>query len=215
MRHKPTADRHRPAVNKRTLVQLASLVFANSYVLSILKFCPAPVLNCHACPTRGPWLAPIGSAPAFHRAKEIPLCPGGIPSHSHRSACWPIDLWVGMPFGFLQDILFKIKLGRKKLQGKNRAQPWESRSIPGLHRTRYLSAGICYGENLYFVSFALQAGLEAGLPLVATDSSIRAMIGTLFIVKMAIVLLFVVTAILIKRPFCRFGLSPWNYIFPL
>jgi ferredoxin-type protein NapH len=190
----------RPAVHKRTLVQLASLVFANSYVLSLLKFCPAPVLNCHACPL-AVMACPIGSLQHFIGQRRFPFALVGfftvIGALVGRMTCG----WA-CPFGFLQDLLFKIRLGRKKLQVKIRHHAWEAARYPvfvGL----VLIGAFATGEPL-FCKLCPAGGLEAGLPLVAIDPSIRAMAGTLFIVKMAIVLVFIVAAILIKRPFCRF-----------
>jgi ferredoxin-type protein NapH len=230
MAYKPTANRHRSAVsgkpvadsrsavssksamdngssisngstvNKRTLVQLASLMFANSYVLSVLKFCPAPVLNCHACPL-AVMACPIGSLQHFVGQRRFPFALVGfftvIGALVGRMTCG----WA-CPFGFLQDVLFRIKLGGKKLQIRVRQSPWKA--------ARYLIfIGLVFvgafatGEPL-FCKMCPAGGLEAGLPLVALDPSIRAMAGALFIVKIAIVLVFIVTAILIKRPFCRF-----------
>lgn len=198
--HKPTADRHRPAVNKRTLVQLASLVFANSYILSFLKFCPAPVLNCHACPL-AVMACPIGSLQRFLGQRRFPFALVGfstvIGALVGRMTCG----WA-CPFGFLQDILFKIRLFPKKLQvqtGYGLSKASRYLVLIGI----VIIGAFATGEPL-FCKLCPAGGLEAGLPLVATDPSIRAMTGTLFIVKMAIVLVFIVTAILMERPFCRF-----------
>jgi len=151
-------------------------------------------------PPRGHGL-PYWVAPAFHRAKEIPFALVGsftvIGAIVGRMTCG----WA-CPFGFLQDILFKIKLGRKKLKVRIEHSLGKVARYPVFIGLVIVGA-FATGEPL-FCKLCPAGGLEAGLPLVAIDPSIRAMAGTLFIVKMAIVLLFVVTAILIKRPFCRF-----------
>ncbi|NLB73144.1 MAG: 4Fe-4S binding protein [Firmicutes bacterium] len=182
------------------MVQLASLAFANSYVLSLLKSCPAPILNCHACPL-AVMACPIGSLQHFIGQRRFPFALVGfftvIGALVGRMACG----WA-CPFGFLQDVLFKIRLGRKKLQEKAGIGAWKAARYP-IFVGLVLIGAFATGEPL-FCKLCPAGGLEAGLPLVAIDPSIRAMAGPLFIVKMAIVLVFIVTAILIKRPFCRF-----------
>lgn len=207
MEHKRTADKRKPtanklksATNKRTLVQIASLVLANSYVLSFLKSCPAPILHCHACPL-SVMACPIGSLQHFIGQRRFPFALVGFLTVTGallgRMTCG----WA-CPFGFLQDILYKIKLGPRKLQariGHNVSKVTRYLVLVGL----VVIGAFTVGEPL-FCKLCPAGGLEAGLPLFAFDAQIRAMAGPLFIVKMAIVLVFIVTAILIKRPFCRF-----------
>ncbi len=200
MKLKQTLSNHKPATNKRTLVQIASLIFANSYVLSFLKFCPAPILNCHACPL-AVMACPIGSLQHFVGQRRFPFALVGFFTVTGALVGRMTCGWA-CPFGFLQDILLKIKLFPKKLQ---------VRTGHGLSKaSRYvvllglvIIGAFATGEPL-FCKLCPAGGLEAGLPLVIIDPSIRAMVGTLFIVKMVIVLIFIVVAILIKRPFCRF-----------
>ena len=187
-------------VNKRLVTQLISLAFTNSYILSFFKFCPAPVLNCHACPL-AIMACPIGSVQHFIGQRRFPFILVGfltiIGTLIGRMTCG----WA-CPFGFLQDILFKIRSGKRKLRIKTINSAWKIVSYPvfiGL----VLTGAFVTGEPL-FCKLCPAGGLEAGVPLAIINPSIRAMVGTLFVVKIAIVLVFIIAAILIKRPFCRF-----------
>jgi len=197
---KQVVNKRRRIPEKRSLVQIISLVFANSYFLSFLKFCPAPILNCYACPL-AVMACPIGSLQHFVGQRRFPFALVGLFTVTGaligRMTCG----WA-CPFGFLQDILFKIKLGPKKLKvriGHNTSGIIRYTVLIGL----VIIAAFTIGEPI-FCKLCPAGGLEAGLPLFAFDRSIRAMAGPLFIVKIAIVLIFIVAAILIKRPFCRF-----------
>ena len=187
-------------LNKRALIQMGSLIAANSYVLSFLKFCPAPVLNCHACPL-AVMACPIGSLQRFVGQRKFPFVLSGffivIGALIGRMLCG----WA-CPFGFLQDILFKIKIGKKKLLKKT--------EVGLLNLIRYpIFAGLVLigpyviGEPL-FCKLCPAGSLEAGVPLVIMEPWIRSMAGTLFVINMIIILTFIVSSIFIKRPFCRF-----------
>jgi len=58
------------------------------------------------------------------------------------------------------------------------------------------------GEN-WFSKLCPVGTLEAGLPWIAMDESVRSLVGALFWVKIAILLSVVVLSTMAKRPFCR------------
>jgi len=91
----------------RTITQSLSLVLLNFSWGPEAKWLCAPVLNCHACPLA--WFAcPIGVLAQFAGYHVFPFLALGIllliGALLGRLLCG----WI-CPFGFLQDLLFKIK----------------------------------------------------------------------------------------------------------
>jgi polyferredoxin len=61
-----------------------------------------------------------------------------------------------------------------------------------------------YGEP-FFCKFLCPAGtMEAALPLVLLNAALRELAGGLFFLKLALLTLFLLSAVFIFRPFCRF-----------
>ena len=92
----------------RMRIQLAALIIANSYFLSsVLKYIPLPILNCHACPLAS-GACPLGTIQRFIIIMAMPFYTvgllGAIGSIFGGMTCG----WI-CPFGFFQDILYKIK----------------------------------------------------------------------------------------------------------
>ena len=159
-----------------------------------LKSGCTPLLNCYACP--GAVLScPIGTIQHFMVIRSIPFYALGtlsaVGASVGRMTCGTL-----CPFGALQDLLYKFR-------------SWKL-SIPhGARFLRYAVLAILVfaipfftGEN-WFSKLCPAGTLEAGLPWVAMDADIRGMIGSMFWVKVALLLFFTTLSAMAKRPFCR------------
>lgn len=106
----------------RKLAQLSSTLLANSYIGSFyvkaintnpLKGACVPFLNCYACPS-AVFSCPIGTLQHFMTIRTVPVYLLGfivmIGITIGRMACG----WA-CPFGFLQDLMYKIKSPKVKI----------------------------------------------------------------------------------------------------
>ena len=188
---------------KRRVFQAIGAVLPNAYVQGFLagsvyqgplKNVCTPLLNCYACPSA--YLScPIGALQHFMATRTLPLYAVGsmsvVGASVGRMTCGTL-----CPFGTLQDVLHKF--------------PASKVSIPVW--TRYLRYvvlavlvfAIPLATREHWFSKLCPAGtLMAGLPWVTMNAGVRAMIGSLFWVKISILLFFVTTSTMVKRPFCR------------
>jgi len=189
-------------------------VLPNSYVQGILtaslyqgslkSYC-TPLLNCYACPS-ALFSCPIGTLQHFMVTGNVPFYGVGtlsvIGATVGRMTCGTL-----CPFGFLQDLLYKF-------------QSWKV-SIPAW--TRFFRYAVLVGlvflipyithEN-WFSKLCPMGTLIGGLPWVTMNVNVRSMIRALFWVKIAILLFFVTTSTMVKRPFCR-AICPLGAIFSL
>ncbi len=114
------------------------------------------------------------------------------------------------PFGFLQDLLYKIPFFAKR-------KTWR------LDRPlRYLKYGIlllfvvllplCFKLVPFFCKYICPAGTAAGLWLAAANASIRELLGGLFAWKFLLLAGILVLSLLLWRPFCKY-LCPLGAIY--
>ncbi|MGB9876771.1 MAG: 4Fe-4S binding protein [bacterium] len=177
----------------RHLSQISGLVITNLYFFQ-LRWFPFPVLNCYACPL-ATFACPIGSLQYALNVGFFPFYLLGIIFLSGlifgRITCG----WL-CPFGFLQDLLYKI--------------PTKKFSFP-----RYLS----YGKYFFLAIFVLalplifhqpffckicpMGTLEGGIPWPIIEPQLRSLIGWLYFLKLAILAGIIIIAILSPRPFCK------------
>jgi polyferredoxin len=122
------------------------------------------------------------------------------------------------PFGFVQDLLYRIKAGKMRVP----------RGVDApLRKAKYvilvvfvillpLTAGSAYGAGIpWFCKFICPAGtLQAGLPLMAVNEDLRLATGVLFAFKLSVLAVVIIAAILIYRPFCKY-LCPLGAIYGL
>jgi ferredoxin-type protein NapH len=192
-------------MNLRRIIQIIASIIQNSYIPGLIngtiyqgalkKGC-TPILNCWGCPLA--WQScPLGALQHFVGLKLIPFYIlgffGSIGMIIGRMSCG----WV-CPFGFLQDLLFKLKSVKMKLP------TWCS----------YIKYGVLIGVAVivayftaepWFCKLCPDGALLAGIPLVLSDpvGDLRALIGWHFYMKVAILVIVILFSIPIKRFFCR------------
>jgi ferredoxin len=209
---------------KRRYIQLFSALIYNANFAGFvngtiykgdLKGICAPGLNCYSCP--GAIAAcPLGSLQAAlgEVRYKLPLYTVGIlllfGVLLGRAVCAFL-----CPFGLIQELLHKIPVPKL---GKN---IWTRR----LSLTKYavLVVFVVF-LPLYFLvtdgvsvpafcKYICPAGtLEAGIPLVAMNKSMQAIVGALFNWKIAVLAVTVIVCVFVYRGFCRF-LCPLGAIY--
>lgn len=211
---------------KRKCIQLAAALIYNANIKGFqdatiyqgkLKGMCVPGLNCYSCPGAS-FSCPLGTLQnALSSIRyRIPMYIFGIiilfGLLFGRIICGFL-----CPFGLLQELLHKIPVPKIK---KSRATRWLSclKYIILVVFVLYipLYIGISKGMPVpAFCKYICPAGtLEGGLPLVAGNKSLQALIGGLFSWKVFLLILIVFSAIVLYRSFCRF-LCPLGAIYAL
>lgn len=183
---------------------LKGFIVASIYQGSTKGFC-VPVLNCYACPS-AIFSCPLGTIQHF-------MVIGGVPEDSKMFFAnlpyYPLGLLgviaasVGRmccgylcPFGFVQDILFKLNTHKIR--------------VPRfLRHFKYVTLVLLVfilpmslGEN-WFSKLCPMGTLIGGIPWVTINTDIRGMIKGIFWIKVAILMIYVVFSTISKRPFCQ------------
>jgi polyferredoxin len=192
----------------RRIVQIIAALIANCAFLlgqpfpgSIyqgpLKRICSPGLNCYSCPY-AIFACPIGTLQNFAAgtAYRLSLYVTGflvlIGTLTGRLVCG----WI-CPCGLVQELLHRLPSRKIRLPPPARHLRWAS-----LVLFVFLFPALTGQPS--FCRFLCPAGtLEAGAPLVAFDPWVRSLIGTLFGVKAAFLVLFALGAIFICRFFCQ------------
>jgi polyferredoxin len=182
------------------------MILANSGVTaSYTKGVCFPVLNCYACPL-AVVACPIGSLQHFAAIHVFPFYTAGvlgvIGSVVGRMTCG----WL-CPFGFLQDLVFKIRSFKVKLP--KFLNYFKYVLLLGL----VIIIPFLTGEP-WFSKLCPAGLLEAGIPLALLNEDIRRQVGDMFYIKTGILAGFLVSFVYIKRPFCR-AICPLGAIFSL
>jgi len=203
--------------NKRTLIQLLATFFTNGYILGFPKgtiytgnsksLC-VPGLNCYSCPGAVA-SCPIGSLQAVLGGRK----------HSFSYYIVGIIMLFGVvfgrlicgflcPFGFIQDLLYKIKSPKitvpKKVDKPLRYLKYAVLIFPVIILPIFLTNKFGMAQP-YFCQWICPAGtLEGGIPLVLMNKGLRDMVGFLFNWKMALLIFTILSSILIYRPFCKY-----------
>lgn len=180
---------------RRWIVQLAAFGLWNSLLFPWFKALPCPALNCHGCPF-AVFACPIGALQHFAVIRRGPLYTLGllgiIGSLVGRMSCG----WL-CPFGFLQDVLYKLKTPKLRLPNR-------------FGYLRYVVLVLLVGVVPYltlepwFCKLCPVGTIEAGMPWLLLQPGLRTMIGWLFWLKVGILLCFLAWMIFTRRPFCRF-----------
>lgn len=203
--------------SKRTYIQLLSAAFFNGYAAGFTKgeifqgntkgFC-IPVLNCYSCPGALGG-CPIGSLQAVSSTAGFRFsfyCLGLMAVFGlvlGRVVCGFL-----CPFGLLQDLLHRLPVKKVKVPKKlDKALRYFKYAVL-LFLVLLLPALVLndygYGET-WFCKYLCPVGtLEAGLPLLWKNASLRASLSWLFGWKSCLLLIFLIASTLIHRPFCRY-----------
>ncbi len=211
---------------KRPVVQAVSSLLHNPFLSNFLsggvyqgdaKHICVPGLNCYSCPG-AVGACPIGSLQAV------------IGGRDRRFSFYVLGtaLFFGVllgrlicgflcPFGFLQDLLYRIPSPKPKLPRRlDKAMRWGK--YLALAAVLILPAVLtdAYGLGApYFCKYVCPAGtLEGGIPLLLANESLRTAVGFLFSWKAAILALVLAGSVLLYRPFCKY-LCPLGAIYGL
>jgi polyferredoxin len=192
----------------RAIVLFLALFVINGhfYVLNypkmaeIFKHIPLPILNCYSTPTTI-WSCPAGLIQHFLVIGGFTFATIGIllifGALLGRWFCG----WI-CPFGLFQEILYWIPAKKFELPKWTRGIKHFIFLIMVILMPMYFKNSIGMTET-WFCNFCPAGCLEAGIPTVIIDPSIRYLIGTMYWIKIAIlVILVIIPSIFIKRPFC-------------
>lgn len=208
---KQTGDWHRHRIQVLwallTNSYLAGFAQGKIYQGKLKKLC-VPGLNCYSCPGAlgscpvGAMQAVIGSWNfkfAFYAAGFLML----IGALFGRFACG----WL-CPFGLIQDLLHKIPFPKKIDTFKG------DRLLRKLKYVFFLLFVIllplCLTDVLgqgvpYFCKLICPAGtLEGGIPLALLNKSMHSALGWLYVWKNVLLLITVLLAVILYRPFCKY-----------
>lgn len=202
---------------KRTWIQLIAAALSNGYLLGFgkgkiyqggLKKLCVPGLNCYSCPG-ALGACPLGSLQAVIGSRNFKfsfyiagffLLVGALLG---RGVCGFL-----CPFGFVQDLLHKIPLFKKR------------KNLPGHKYLIYLKYVILVvfvllmpmifvdiiGQGTpWFCKLICPAGtLQGGWTLAVLDPAVREALGWLFTWKSFLLILLIILSIAVYRPFCKY-----------
>jgi polyferredoxin len=199
---------------KRRIFQGLGTVLPNAYLPGFLaptlyqgplKGVCTPLFNCYACPS-ALFSCPIGSLQHFSASGVVPFYAVGtlavVGTSVGRMTCGTL-----CPFGFLQDGLYKIRTWKARLPG------WTSNLRYAVLAVLVFVIPFLTGVH-WFSRLCPMGTLSAGLPWAGLSADIRGLIGSMFWVKVGILLLFVASSVTAKRPFCR-AACPLGAVFSL
>ena len=198
----------------RTVIQALASLMTNIHIQNFFtgriytgptKRACVPGLNCYSCPAAA-GSCPIGSMQAVMGAKKYKFSYYVVGTMMFFGVIFA-RLICGFlcPFGFFQDLLAKIP--SKKLSTKK------------LRVLRYIKYVILLGlvlamtlilENKYevippiFCKYICPQGiLEGAIPLAIKNPSLRLGLGSLFNLKLTILIITIILSIIFYRPFCK------------
>ena len=196
---------------KRTTIQVIATLLQNAnfkgfftgkiYTGSTKQVC-VPGLNCYSCP------GAVGACPIGSLQNTLSGLKFKFPYYVlglliffgtllGRAVCGFL-----CPFGFLQDLLYKIPF-YKKIKG------WRGDKI--LRYLKYvvlvvfvIVLPIVYKLTPFFCKYICPSGTMAGILLSLADHSLFQVFGKIFTWKFSLLVLIVLGSVLIYRPFCKY-----------
>jgi polyferredoxin len=187
-------------------LNLPGFASASIYQGSAKAVC-VPGLNCYSCPG-AIGACPIGSLQAALGAadRKLPFYLVGtllaFGALLGRTVCG----WL-CPFGLIQELLDKLPLPKLRKGEWSRRASGAKYLVLGVTVVAIpLGLALAGSSSLpFFCAWLCPAGtLEAGIPLVAGNEGLRALLGGQFAVKLVALAALLVACLFIYRPFCRF-----------
>lgn len=201
----------------RHFIQLLATVLFNGYIAGFsngtifreqTKTVCLPVLNCYSCPG-ALGACPIGAMQAVVGDRNFKF------SFYVLGTVMLFGVLFGRlicgflcPFGFIQDLLYKIKTPKLRINEKADRYLRYLKYVILLVFVFMLPVLLTnkFGMgNPYFCKLICPAGtLEGGIPLILTNEALKKTIGALFYWKFAVLAVLIMLSVLIYRPFCKY-----------
>ncbi len=203
--------------NKRHIIQFAYMAITNGYILGFLqgkifqgntKVICVPGLNCYSCP------GALGSCPVGS-LQAVLAGQGNYFSYYVLGFLVLFGVVLGRvvcgflcPFGLVQDLIYKIKTKKIKVPQKAdnilRKVKYAVLLLFVILFPMFLTNQFGLGTP-YFCKWICPSGtLFGGIPLIATNESLRQIVGALFSWKLFVLVVVLVLSVLIYRPFCKY-----------
>jgi ferredoxin-type protein NapH len=195
----------------RRFSQLVSTITCNSYVATVYtknisttaqKGLCVPVLNCHSCPS-ALFACPIGTIQHFSAIHAVPYYPAALLAligiAVGRMGCG----WL-CPFGFLQDMMYKIRSPKYSVPG-------QLRYLKYFFLLTLVLALPFYTGELWFSKLCPVGTLTAAIPWAIWDpinpatglTTLPRPPGLLFVFDVIILIGFLGWFVVSSRPFCK------------
>ncbi len=211
----------------RLTIQAVWAVLTNGYLVGFvsgkiytggLKTACLPGLNCYSCPG-ALGSCPLGSLQSAlgGRGFNIPFYVVGFllafGALFGRFICGFL-----CPFGFIQQLLFKIKFFVKidtfKIDRALRYLKYVILLVFVILMPMFIVDFTGLGLPAFCAYICPAGTLEAGIPLVLLNEGLRSSIGFLYVQKNVILLITIIASIVIYRPFCKY-ICPLGAIYSL
>lgn len=211
--------------NKRHLFQLIFVVLTNGYLKGFIegsifqgdtKSVCLPGLNCYSCPG-ALGACPVGSLQATLGSRDFKmafyvmgflLVAGAFLG---RLVCG----WL-CPFGLVQDFLHKIPVPKKfsALPGEKilRSLKYVILVLSVILLPMVVTDIIGQGKPWFCMYVCPSGTMFAGIPLVAMNQGLQAILGWLYAWKMGLLAALLIFSLFLYRPFCRY-LCPLGAIY--
>lgn len=208
---------------KRWWIQVFATLMSNSYIKGFiegkiyngpLKNGCSPGMNCYSCPGAvtscpiGALQAVLGSAKYWYSSYVVGLL-GVFGITMGRWICGFV-----CPFGWLQELLYKIKSKKYGLPSWTKKVKYGLLAIFVIYMPIFVTNLVGIGDPAYCKYICPVGTLEGGLPLIITNPILQQAIGSLFYWKMSILTLVIIGSVLVYRPFCKV-LCPLGAIYAL
>ncbi|QUI25711.1 4Fe-4S binding protein [Vallitalea pronyensis] len=202
---------------------MMTLIGSNSYFTGFMhktiykgntKAVCVPFMNCYSCPGAR-FSCPIGGLQAVlgSRKKYVSLYITGflllVGILFGRLICGFL-----CPFGFIQDMIHKIPSKKFKVYQPFTYIKYGLLVLLVILLPMFLTNDIGVGDP-YYCKYVCPIGtLEGGIFLVSTNKALQTIVGFLFYYKLTILIIILLTAVIIYRPFCKI-LCPLGVIYGL